>query len=186
MTVIPIVIGALGTVPFYIYISRYRSSSLFLFFYQLMSLCLSSSPPPCIWCELCFAVSWQITQDLGAPADCERISDSGSCLGSTDSGWFLWPAECNRFSHSSRKTRNAWLFPVSSFPFPAWVASHFFEVTRSFHSNQCWPNGYPGTGIGRLENKRTSGDHQDSNIIKIGLNTVKSPGELMWKTFKSL
>ena len=30
----------------------------------------------------------------------------------------------------------------------------------------------------RLENKRTSGDHPDNNIIKISQNTEKSPGDL--------
>ena len=35
-----------------------------------------------------------------------------------------------------------------------------------------------GKGTGRLENKRASGDHPDYSIIKIGLNTEKSPGDL--------
>ena len=30
----------------------------------------------------------------------------------------------------------------------------------------------------RLENKRTSGDHQDYNIVNTGQNTEKSPGDL--------
>ena len=33
-------------------------------------------------------------------------------------------------------------------------------------------------GTGRLENKRTSGDHPDYSIIKIGQNTEKSPEDL--------
>ena len=33
-------------------------------------------------------------------------------------------------------------------------------------------------GTGRFENKRTSGDHPDSSIIKIGQNTEKSLGDL--------
>ena len=54
---------------------------------------------------------------------------------------------------------------------------------------------------GRLENKRTRGDHPNYYIIEIGQNTEKSPGNLkrlavtqtpikdhqltlMWKTFK--
>ena len=32
-------------------------------------------------------------------------------------------------------------------------------------------------GTGRLGNKRTSGDHPDYNITKIGQNTEKSPGD---------
>ena len=36
-----------------------------------------------------------------------------------------------------------------------------------------------GKGIGRLRNQRTSGDHPDNSIIKIGQNTEKSPGGLM-------
>ena len=32
-------------------------------------------------------------------------------------------------------------------------------------------------GTGRLGNKRTSGDHPDYGIIKIGQNTEKSPGD---------
>ena len=35
-----------------------------------------------------------------------------------------------------------------------------------------------GTGTGGLGNKRTSGDHPNDNIIKIGQNTEKSPGDL--------
>ena len=35
-----------------------------------------------------------------------------------------------------------------------------------------------GIGIGGLGNKRTSGDHSDYNIVKIGQNTEKSPGDL--------
>ena len=35
-----------------------------------------------------------------------------------------------------------------------------------------------GKGTGRLRNKRTSGDHRDYKIIKIGQNTEKSPGNL--------
>ena len=35
-----------------------------------------------------------------------------------------------------------------------------------------------GTDTGRLENKRTSRDHNDNSIIKIGQNTEKSPGDL--------
>ena len=35
-----------------------------------------------------------------------------------------------------------------------------------------------GKGIGRLGNKRIKGDHPDYSIIKIGLNTEKSPGNL--------
>ena len=30
---------------------------------------------------------------------------------------------------------------------------------------------------GRLENKRTSGDHPDYSIIKIGQNSLNSPGD---------
>ena len=33
-------------------------------------------------------------------------------------------------------------------------------------------------GIGRLGNRRTSGDHPDHSIIKISQNTEKSPGDL--------
>ena len=35
-----------------------------------------------------------------------------------------------------------------------------------------------GKGTGRLENKRTSEDHPNYSIIKIGQNTEKSPGDL--------
>ena len=35
-----------------------------------------------------------------------------------------------------------------------------------------------GTGIGGLRNTRTSGDHPNYSIIKIGQNTEKSPGDL--------
>ena len=35
-----------------------------------------------------------------------------------------------------------------------------------------------GKGTGRLGNNRTSGDHQDYSIIKIGQNTEKSPEDL--------
>ena len=35
-----------------------------------------------------------------------------------------------------------------------------------------------GSGIGRLGNKETSGDHPNYSIIKIGQNTEKSPGDL--------
>ena len=34
------------------------------------------------------------------------------------------------------------------------------------------------TGSGELGNKRTSGDHPDYCFIKIGQNTLKSPGDL--------
>ena len=37
-----------------------------------------------------------------------------------------------------------------------------------------------GKGTGRLGKKRTSGDHKDSGIIKIGPNTEKSPG-VLWR-----
>ena len=33
-------------------------------------------------------------------------------------------------------------------------------------------------GTGRIENKRASGDHSNSRIIKIGQNTKKRPGDL--------
>ena len=41
-------------------------------------------------------------------------------------------------------------------------------------------------GLGRLGNKRTSGDHLDYGIIKIGQNTGKNPRDflslkLLWK-----
>ena len=35
-----------------------------------------------------------------------------------------------------------------------------------------------GNGTGGLRNKRTSGDHQNYNIVEIGPNTKKSPGDL--------
>ena len=35
-----------------------------------------------------------------------------------------------------------------------------------------------GTRTGGLENKRTSGDHPNYNIVAIGQNTEKSPGDL--------
>ena len=35
-----------------------------------------------------------------------------------------------------------------------------------------------GKSAGRLGNKRASRDHPDFNIIKIGQNTEKSPGDL--------
>ena len=35
-----------------------------------------------------------------------------------------------------------------------------------------------GKGAGRIVNKRTSGDHQNNGIIKIGQNTEKSHGDL--------
>ena len=35
-----------------------------------------------------------------------------------------------------------------------------------------------GKNPGRLENKKTSGDHPDNSIIKIVENTEKSPGDL--------
>ena len=35
-----------------------------------------------------------------------------------------------------------------------------------------------GTGTGGLENNKTSGDHPNYNIIEIGQNTEKSPGDL--------
>ena len=35
-----------------------------------------------------------------------------------------------------------------------------------------------GTGIGRLGNKRTSGDHLDYIIVEIGQNSEKSSGDL--------
>ena len=35
-----------------------------------------------------------------------------------------------------------------------------------------------GKGTGTLENKRSSRDHPDYSIIKIGQNTEKSPGDL--------
>ena len=35
-----------------------------------------------------------------------------------------------------------------------------------------------GTGTVELRNKRTSGDYLNYNNIKIGQNTVKSPGDL--------
>ena len=35
-----------------------------------------------------------------------------------------------------------------------------------------------GKGTGGLENKRTSGDHPNYNIIKIGPNTEKSPADI--------
>ena len=34
------------------------------------------------------------------------------------------------------------------------------------------------TGIGRLGNKRTSGDHPKYDIIRVSQNTEKSPGDL--------
>ena len=34
-----------------------------------------------------------------------------------------------------------------------------------------------GTRIGGLANKRTSGDHKNSSVIKIGENTEKGPGD---------
>ena len=37
---------------------------------------------------------------------------------------------------------------------------------------------------GRLENKRTSGDFPNDNIMKIGQNTKKSPGILRKLSFK--
>ena len=37
-----------------------------------------------------------------------------------------------------------------------------------------------GKGTGRLGNNRTSRDHQNYSIIKIGQNTEKSPGDL-WR-----
>ena len=44
-------------------------------------------------------------------------------------------------------------------------------------------------GTGELGNKRTSGNHPNDSIIKIGQNTEKSPGDLrslklVWKTLK--
>ena len=33
-------------------------------------------------------------------------------------------------------------------------------------------------GTGKLRNQRTSGDHPDNRIIKIGQNTVKNPRDL--------
>ena len=46
--------------------------------------------------------------------------------------------------------------------------------------NWCsWNNSQKiGKGTGRFEDKRTSGDHPDYSIIKIGQNTEKSPGDL--------
>ena len=35
-----------------------------------------------------------------------------------------------------------------------------------------------GKGTGRFENKSTSEDHPECSIIKIGLDTEKSPGDL--------
>ena len=35
-----------------------------------------------------------------------------------------------------------------------------------------------GIGIGRLEGKRTSGDHPNSSIVEIDQNTKESPGDL--------
>ena len=37
-------------------------------------------------------------------------------------------------------------------------------------------------GIGNLGNNRTSRDHPDYNIIKIGQNIEKSPGDLLSQT----
>ena len=48
-------------------------------------------------------------------------------------------------------------------------------------SNSLVPRNNPqriGKGFGRLGNKKTSGDHPDYSIIKIGQNTEKSPGNL--------
>ena len=48
-----------------------------------------------------------------------------------------------------------------------------------------WNNPYSiGKRIGRLGYQRTSGDHPDYSIIKIGQNTEKNPGEL-WRLFIS-
>ena len=35
-----------------------------------------------------------------------------------------------------------------------------------------------GTGIGKLRNKKPSGDHSKYSIVEIGQNTKKSPGDL--------
>ena len=52
-----------------------------------------------------------------------------------------------------------------------------------------------GSESGGLGNKRTSGEHPDYSIIKIGQNTKKSPGDfkrlavthtLVWKTLKRI
>ena len=39
---------------------------------------------------------------------------------------------------------------------------------------------------GRLGNKRTSGDHPDDSIIKIGQNTEKIPGDLLLHREKNI
>ena len=54
------------------------------------------------------------------------------------------------------------------------------ESDGDIHCNwRAWNNPQRiGKGTGRRENKRTSGDHPDYSIIKIGQNTEKSPGDL--------
>ena len=56
------------------------------------------------------------------------------------------------------------------------------EHERDVHTNGNWCVWYNpqriGKGFGRLGNKRTSGDHPNYSIIKIGQNTEKSPGDL--------
>ena len=48
------------------------------------------------------------------------------------------------------------------------------------NSNWCtWYSHYRiGTGIGRLGNKRTRGNHPNHSIVEISLNTKKSHGDL--------
>ena len=54
------------------------------------------------------------------------------------------------------------------------------ESDGDFNSNWCarYCHQRIGTGTGGIENKRTSEDHPNYNIIKIGQNIEKSPGDL--------
>ena len=77
------------------------------------------------------------------------------------------------------------------------------ESDGDTNCNKCTQDSHErfGTGTGGLWNKRTSGDHPNYSIVKIGQNTEKSPGHLqrlavtpvknnqltlVWKTFKGV
>ena len=55
-----------------------------------------------------------------------------------------------------------------------------YEGEGDTNYNKCsWNNPQMiSKGIGRVGNKRTTGDHPEYSIIKIGQNTQKSPGDL--------
>ncbi len=54
------------------------------------------------------------------------------------------------------------------------------ESDSDINCNLCARYGHQRTGseTGRFGNKRTSGDHPNYSVIKIGQNTKKSPGDL--------